>query len=41
MDMYSCVYESMVEAGVAVKLDKEVMMDRDGNEMLDPSKQFG
>jgi hypothetical protein len=41
MNMYSCVYESMVEAGVAVKLDEEVMMDREGNETLDPSQQFG
>jgi hypothetical protein len=40
-NMYDCVYENMVEAGVAIKLDEEVMFDIDGNITEDPSKMFG
>jgi hypothetical protein len=41
MNMYTSVYEAMVEAGVAIKLEEELMMDRNGNITLEPSQQFG
>jgi hypothetical protein len=40
-NMYNSVYESMVEAGVAIKLDEEAMFDNEGNITGDPSKMSG
>jgi hypothetical protein len=40
-DMYECIYESMVDAGVAIKLEEPVMYDRSGNETLDGNVAFG
>jgi hypothetical protein len=40
-NMYNSVYDSMVECGVAVKLEEETMFDIDGNETLDPLKMYG
>jgi hypothetical protein len=37
--MHEFIYEPMVEAGVAIKLDKEVMMDIDGNKTLDTMEE--
>jgi hypothetical protein len=39
--MYDEVYKRMVEAGVVIKLDKEVMVDKDGNIVEDESQMFG
>ena len=39
--MYQHVYEKMVEAKVAVKLDNPVMYDRDGIEVTEKEKSFG
>ena len=38
--MYKCIYEEMVGAGVAKKLDVPVFMDADGNE-VDAKKAYG
>jgi hypothetical protein len=40
-NMYDAVYENMVDAGVAIKLDHEVMFDKDGNETDDKTKMHG
>jgi hypothetical protein len=40
-NMYTAVYEAMVEAGVATKYDEEVMLDRNGNITNDVEKLFG
>jgi hypothetical protein len=40
-NMYEGVYDAMVSAGVAEKLDHEVMLDFDGNEVDDESQMFG
>jgi hypothetical protein len=39
--MYTAVYETMVEAGVAIKLDTEVMFDRDGKITDNQNELFG
>ena len=39
--MYTHVYEGMVHAGVAEKLDEEIMMDKEGNEVLDHRLMYG
>jgi hypothetical protein len=39
--MYKNVYKLMVEAGDAICLDEEVMMDINRNMTLDPKQQFG
>jgi hypothetical protein len=39
--MYDEVYKRMVEAGVAIKLDEEVMLDKDGSIVEDESQMFG
>ena len=38
--MYDVIYDEMVDAGVAVKLDKPIYTDRKGNE-VEESKRFG
>jgi hypothetical protein len=40
-NMYNAVYENMVDAGVAIKLEEETMFDKDGNKTTDPSKMHG
>jgi hypothetical protein len=40
-DMYNKVYAEMVTAGVAVELEHEVMLDKNGNEVDDESKIYG
>lgn len=39
--MYDCVYEKMVEAKVAIKLDTPILYDKEGNEVTDPNMSFG
>ena len=39
--MYDSVYERMVSAGVAEKLDHEIMFDKNGDEVSDDSKMVG
>lgn len=39
-NMYDAVYEKMVEAKVAIKLEEEVMLDIDGNQTDDEEKQY-
>jgi hypothetical protein len=41
LNMYECIYESMVECGVAVKLDEEKMFDKNGNITEDPEEMYG
>jgi hypothetical protein len=40
-NMYNCIYESMVECGVAIKLDSEKMFDKSGNITEDVSEMYG
>ena len=40
-NMYDCVYESMVSAKVAEKLDKEIMFDAEGKETNNVSEMVG
>ena len=40
-NMYDAIYEKMVEANVAKKLDEEVMLDIDGNIVDDETKMYG
>jgi hypothetical protein len=40
-NMYDGAYEGMVEAGVAVKLEEEVMYDKFGEITTDKSKRYG
>jgi hypothetical protein len=40
-DMYNKVYAEMVTAGVAVELEHEVMLDKNGNKVGDESKMYG
>jgi hypothetical protein len=39
--MYDDVYDRMVEAGVATKLDEEVMLDKEGNIVTNEEEMFG
>jgi hypothetical protein len=39
-NMYSCVYESMVEAGVAVKFDEKLMLDINNKITLIPEEMY-
>jgi hypothetical protein len=39
--MYDSVYESMVEAGVAIRLDEEAMYDREGNLVDSKERMYG
>jgi hypothetical protein len=39
--MYGAAYEALAMCGVAVKLNEEVMFDRDGNEVHDAANCFG
>jgi hypothetical protein len=39
--MYEAVYQNMVEAGVAIKLDEAVMFDINGNVTEDKKQMFG
>lgn len=40
-DMYENNYERMVEAGVARKLEKEIFMDKEGNEVSSREEAYG
>jgi hypothetical protein len=40
-NMYGSVYDKMVEAGVAVKFEKELMFDKERNKTNDPEKMYG
>jgi hypothetical protein len=40
-DMYNKVYAEMVTTGVAVELEHEVMLDKNGNQVDDESKMYG
>jgi hypothetical protein len=37
-NMFEAIYEVMVDCGVAKKLDREFMRDKEGNEVDDPKK---
>jgi hypothetical protein len=39
--MYECVYNALVECGIAEQLEHEVMLDRDGNIVDYPKLMFG
>jgi hypothetical protein len=39
--MYECVYNALVECGIAEQLEHQVMFDRDGNIVDDPQLMFG
>jgi phage gp36-like protein len=39
--MYNDVYERMVKAGVAKRLDEEVMLDKEGNIVTNKEEMFG
>jgi hypothetical protein len=39
--MYNDVYERMVKAGVAKRLDEEVMLDKEGNIVTNKAEMFG
>jgi hypothetical protein len=39
--MYNKVYAEMVTTGVAVELEHEVMLDKNGNQVDDESKMYG
>jgi hypothetical protein len=39
--MYNDVYKRMVEAGVAKRLDEEVMLDKEGNIVTNKEEMFG
>lgn len=42
-NMYNCVYDKMIEAGVAIKLDKETMFRKDGTSTItqDTAEMYG
>jgi hypothetical protein len=39
--MYDDVYDRMVEAGVAIKLDEEAMLNKEGNIVTNKEEMFG
>ena len=39
--MYDAIYDNMVDAGVAVKVDNAIMYDKEGAITSDVSKMFG
>jgi hypothetical protein len=40
-NMYESVYSEMVEASVAIKLDDEIILDIDGNQVFDEEQMYG
>jgi hypothetical protein len=40
-NMYDCVYNNMVEAGVAIKHEEEVMFDKNGHITTDEKEMYG
>jgi hypothetical protein len=39
--MYTCVYDAMVDANVAIKHDYEIMYDLNGNKVEESERMFG
>jgi hypothetical protein len=40
-NMYNCIYKNMVKAGVAIKIDQEIMYNKTGAIASDGSKIVG